>query len=147
MLDMLASGMSAREVAYKLNLTCKAVWRRMAYWKVEKHLPTGGQRGARNGHWRGGHRLSSDGYMMILCPEHPYKDSGGYVFEHRLVMEEKLGRYLTEKEVVHHKNYNKTDNRIENLDLFPNQKAHAAWHIRNDPLLRARDEELNNIPF
>lgn len=64
-----------------------------------------------------GHIITHNGYKMILVPDHPYADSKGYVREHRYVMEKHLGRYLNPDELVHHRNEDKLDNRIENLAL------------------------------
>lgn len=67
--------------------------------------------------WKGDRRIKN-GYVEIKCPEHPRSGQRGYIYEHILVMEKHLGRYLKSDEVVHHKNYNKTDNQIENLQLM-----------------------------
>jgi hypothetical protein len=59
------------------------------------------------------------GYVMLQAPEHPRAPSGnGYVFEHILVMEQLLGRYLCRDETVHHRNGVRDDNRPENLELW-----------------------------
>lgn len=75
-------------------------------------------------------------YILIHKPNHPFCNCRGYVFEHRLVMEKYLGRYLTPKEVVHHRGIryplgsieNKQDNKIDNLKLFANSSKHQKFH-------------------
>ena len=57
------------------------------------------------------------GYVMLRRPDHP-RASGGYVFEHILVVEQQLGRHLLPDETIHHLNGVRDDNRIENLELW-----------------------------
>ena len=71
--------------------------------------------------WNGGKAKHNEGYVFILCPEHPNAYKGRYVLEHRLKMEKKLGRYLTRKEHVHHRNGIKNDNRLCNLELISHE--------------------------
>ena len=75
---------------------------------------------------RPGTTVHYHGYIMLHRPDHPAANQRGYVREHRLVMEEHLGRYLTPDEVVHHRNEIVTDNRLENLELFANNAEHVA---------------------
>ena len=55
---------------------------------------------------------------MLWTPDHPRAGKGQYVFEHILVMERILGRYLLPTESVHHRNGVRDDNRPENLELW-----------------------------
>lgn len=84
--------------------------------------------GANSGNFNG-YRARRDGYVFRYVPEHPYSDSRGYVGEHRLVVEEHLGTFLTREFVVHHINGIKDDNRIENLAVMT-VGAHSAFHGR-----------------
>lgn len=56
-------------------------------------------------------------------------EDGGWDFEHRIVAEHYLGRKLTENEVVHHRNGDGLDNRIENIDVM-DKRQHASMHNR-----------------
>lgn len=63
--------------------------------------------------------IDAHGYVLVRAPEgHPKARHYGNILEHRLVMEQHLGRYLRDDENVHHKNADRKDNRIENLELW-----------------------------
>lgn len=81
----------------------------------------------------GNKNISSTGYVRIYFPDHPKSDSFGYVFEHDLIMECVIGRWLQPDEVVHHKNGIKIDNRLKNLELLT-RSEHMSLHRkeRND---------------
>jgi hypothetical protein len=66
------------------------------------------RRAANGTGWRG---IDSRGYMVV-------KHGSKTELEHRLVMEETLGRKLLPGEEVHHKNTIKTDNDPSNLELW-----------------------------
>ena len=96
--------------------------------QVASHL-----RRERNPNWKGGRVLASNGYVLVRRPDHPLADVRGYVYEHRLVAEEKLGRSLRKGEQVHHRNGVKHDNRPENLEVM-SRVVHAVEHRRRRDL-------------
>jgi hypothetical protein len=75
------------------------------------------QEGSRNKNWKGGH-ITKEGYRRI-----------GHRFEHRIVMEQIIGRKLLRNEHVHHLNGIKLDNRPENLALH-SPHAHGELHAK-----------------
>jgi hypothetical protein len=75
--------------------------------------------------WKGGRTIDNDGYILLTKPSHPSAGSRGRIFEHRFVMEEHLGRQLTKQETIHHKNGNRQDNRIENLELWSKSQPYG----------------------
>ena len=76
------------------------------------------EKGSSNSNWRGGQTRHKKGYLMSRVLGHPRAGNGNYVFEHILVMERLLGRYLLPNESVHHLNGVRDDNRPENLELW-----------------------------
>lgn len=85
--------------------------------------------GEKNPLWKGGLKLNHLGYWMRRVYNHPY-GSGGYVLEHRLIVEAKIGRYLHPDEKVHHKDGNIQNNTIENLEVI-SQSKHMSHHRQN----------------
>lgn len=74
--------------------------------------------GKKGGNNKGGRIIDKWGYVQIWKPEHPNAKMAGYIHEHRLVMSEHLGRPLFTHESIHHKNGDRKDNRLKNLELW-----------------------------
>lgn len=72
--------------------------------------------------WKGGKTKMNGGYIFTLVGRNKY------IGEHRLIVEKHLERKLKSSEVVHHKNHNKQDNRIENLQIVT-----RAEHVKIHP--------------
>ena len=81
--------------------------------------------------------LNKSGYMQIYDPKSIYKSGSQFVFQHRQVMGEHLGRPLLPNENVHHKNGDRADNRLENLELW--SKSQPAGQRVADKLKWARE--------
>jgi len=72
--------------------------------------------------------IDERGYKRVYKPDHPRAYKSGYIREHILIAEAKLGRALVPGEVVHHINGILADNRIENIEVFANNGEHISHH-------------------
>lgn len=83
-------------------------------------------KGDKNPCWKGGVIKNKEGYIFIYSPDHP-NAVNNYVREHILIAEKNLGRYLDKTEVIHHIDYDKSNNKFDNL-FITNHKGHAKTH-------------------
>lgn len=73
-------------------------------------------------------RINNFGYRVVFDPDSAQSNIKGERLEHRKIMEEYIGRPLTQDEVIHHINKNRLDNRIENLRIMT-RSEHQRLHI------------------
>jgi len=74
-------------------------------------------------------RRVDNGYVRLLRPEHP-RARRGYVGEHILIAEEKIGRPLKDCEIVHHIDHNRSNNSPDNLAVM-RKKRHGGLEARS----------------
>lgn len=100
-------------------------WVKEFQWKTQS---VGSRPGDKHQFWKGG-VIWRKGYKHIYSPDHPNKVGRGYMAEHRLVMEAKLGRYLERSEVVHHRDGDPTNNHPDNLEVFRTNAEHLKHEL------------------
>lgn len=100
--------------------------------KTLKALPqVTDRRGAKNPNWKGG-RVFFQGLPYVSAPEIT-PNRKGYVLESRVIASKMIGRALTAKEVVHHRDGNPLNNTEENL-LICSLSDHTKIHRRAQKL-------------
>lgn len=128
-------GMTHEAVGAVLGVAPQTIGKWCAKHGIRCHQ-RGPRRGPLHPDWTGGRSSDKNGYVLVYCPGHPEATRGlqtktgrMYALEHRKVMSDHLGRPLLRTEVVHHKNGNKQDNRIENLELFEANGQHLRHEL------------------
>lgn len=135
---------SSRDIATLLGVQPRRVRKVMTKLDLPR-LPAGSPAGERSGTYKGGRRIDHSGYALVTAPaDHPHAvyvpgRRLGTIREHRLVMEQRLGRYLSPVEVVDHRDGLTLHNAPENLQLF----ATNADHLRATISGRARGNNLS----
>lgn len=84
--------------------------------------------GIKNGNWRGGTR-NVKGYLHVFLPEHRLARKDGWVAIHRMKLDDKI---IDKRNVVHHKDNNRKNNDISNLEIYKNNGEHRKEHSKND---------------
>ena len=96
------------------------------------------RRGENHPRWKGGRYVDKNGYVTIRCYDYPGDEGKAVsVFEHQAVMAKHLGRPIYNDESIHHKNGQRDDNRIENLELKVSH--HGQGQTIEDAVVWARE--------
>lgn len=127
------SGESATKIAKSMGLYATSVGRVLKRNGITMRDTRSGEN---HPSWKGGRTGKGDNYIGIWKPEHERADSQGYVYEHTLVMEEKIGRLpIKGKEVIHHIDLDKHNNDPNNLYLC-GYIEHTTLHRDLDRLVK-----------
>lgn len=127
----------------------KSHWRRFLNGHNLKFIQI---KGDGNPSWRGGTCINHGGYKLVSAWWHPRHNKDGYIAEHILIAESKIGRLLEDDEVVHHIDRDKLNNSPENLLVMTNSEHISLHHkglsigvISNNELESAMIELFNKI--
>lgn len=141
--QLLDRGLTQAQVGMQLGVSLRTIEKRVVSMGL-RTARTGPKLG--HGHkfcWAGGRTVDKHGYVEVYVPLHPRaRRNTGRVFEHRLVMELVLGRYLAPREVVHHVDAHPRHNWPENLRMY----ASNADHLRDELSHRPRGTLKSSIP-
>ena len=125
--EYVKKGKSLHDLAVELKEDRKTIHRWLIGYGIPRHPIGDNRKGKDSPLWTGGkynYITNPNGYKEYKV----HRKGKTIIWEHRKVVEQFLRRKLTKAERVHHINFDRTDNRIENLYLFPNQSEHQKYH-------------------
>lgn len=134
-------------IARKVGVTRTVIKRYLVKYGIPLKSPNdvrSSMKGEKNPNWNGG-RIVRNEYIEVYTTTHPRRGTRNYMYEHIIVMEKHIGRYLEPGEVVHHINGNKIDNRIENLLLLTNSE-HIALHAKLKKEGAKNEQKSSSLP-
>jgi hypothetical protein len=121
--------LTVEQIAEKLDCGTTTVWKHIYQFGLALDQEEQRQRKlARNAVRFADVRRKSGGDQFVKQAGHPLANKNGYVTEHRLTVERFIGRHVVKGEVIHHIDFDKQNNTIENLALLPNQAVHELVH-------------------
>ena len=118
------SGKFARKIASEFKVGHQVITNCLKRNGITPKKRWPGPIGEQNARWNGGRRMVK-GYLHILKPEHRLARADGYVAEHRLLKESEI---IKKEQVVHHKDENRLNNKLANLEVYPNNGEHRKYH-------------------
>lgn len=97
--------------------------------------------------WQGGKVRNVNGYVQSVAHGHPRATPGGYVYEHVLIAEKAVGRFLAEPIQVHHVNLIRDDNRKSNLVVCEDEPYHKLLHARTRALKNCGNAHFRSCKY
>lgn len=116
-------GESATKIAKSMNLFTTSITRVLK----RNGFKCGHKKGKEHPMWKGGRGLKS-GYWTIYNPNHHRALNNGRVYEHIIILENHLGIKIKKEQPIHHIDFDRQNNKIENLYLCKNHKEHRELH-------------------
>jgi len=131
-LDLYSKHKNAGKVAKELKKFRSSVLRVLKQEGV--YIKPSGK-GEGHSQWKGGRGIKS-GYWTVYNPNHPRALNIGRVWEHLLVAEKKLGRYITKSEPIHHIDFDRLNNDPDNLYVCRDTQEHMKIHYSLEEVAR-----------
>ena len=96
--------------------------------------------GDKNPAWNNRMTTNAEGYILVYRPNHAFANSKGFVYLHRLVALKKWGADLILRNDIHHKDGDRGNNALSNLELC-SRKRHLERHRNKNGVLVKNNEQ------